>query len=131
MSIMRYFRIAVAVVLLGGLSRTSAEAAHPVRRQPTLEEQAEYLGNEGYYQAHGGNPHDYVVALFADVLDRTPSEAEIQRWSERFLNCAYGPTLAREFLIFARSELAARERDCPPPHTGPACPAPQHPDRCR
>ncbi len=126
---MRCIRIAVAVLILGGLSQVRAEAAYPAPRPPSLQDQAEYLGNEDYFEAHGGNPRDYVIALYADVLGRPPSEAEIQRWSERFLSCGNGVTLAREFLIFARSERAARapapdEPECRPPCTSHACPPP-------
>jgi hypothetical protein len=106
-----------ALLVLGGLSYQQAEAGRPRYRPPTLQEQAEYLGNESYFEAHGGNPRDYVIALYADVLDRQPSETEIQRWSERFYSSGNAVVMAREFLIFAQSELANR----PPQFDDPPC----------
>jgi hypothetical protein len=73
-----------------------------------LDAQARYLGSAGYYQAHGGSPRDLVIALYGDVLHRPPTETEIQRWASRLSATGDGDAMAREFLLFARSELAAR-----------------------
>jgi hypothetical protein len=80
-----------------------------------LTARAAYFGSEGYFQGHGGNPRDYVIALYADVLGRPPAEAEIQRWVSQWGACGSGVTLAREFLTYAQGELAARAAAAPPP----------------
>jgi hypothetical protein len=74
----------------------------------------QYLGSEDYYQGHGGNPRDYVSALYADVLHRPPSEAEIQRWTAQLGSSGDGVVLAREFLTFAQGEIAAHAPPPPP-----------------
>jgi hypothetical protein len=88
---------------------------------------ADGIGSEDYFEAHSGNPRDYVTALFTDVLGRAPTEAEVQRWSDRFFSSGNGVVMAREFLIFAQSELATR----PYPPYDPWCRPPHDPCRGR
>ncbi|HEX5270076.1 MAG TPA: DUF4214 domain-containing protein, partial [Gemmataceae bacterium] len=106
---------AAAVVVTGlGLGTASAEQCPPPPAvsyaAPAPLPSPQYLGSEDYYQAHGGDPRDYVLALYADVLHRAPSEAEVQHWVAELDQCRDGVTLARDFLVSARAELPA-----PPP----------------
>jgi hypothetical protein len=127
---MRLYRtLAVAVIVAGlGLGKASA-ASWPVGYPApatwpvlaplpgaagSLTARAGYFGSEDYFQAHGGNPRDYVIALYADVLGRPPAEAEIERWVSQYGACGDGVTLAREFLTYAQGELAARAAAAPP-----------------
>jgi hypothetical protein len=119
-------------VLVAALGWAEANAApcRPMPPVPAFLLSARYLGSEGYYQAHGGNARDFVKALFTDVLRRSPTESELQRWTARSRACGDGVSLASEFLIFAQSELASR---APPPvlvwpnqprYSGPCRPCP-------
>jgi hypothetical protein len=106
---MRCFKVLAAALVLAGLCGGSVRAAGwPPPAPAVAQDPAEFLGSEDYFEAHGGTARDYVIALYADVLGRAPSEAEIRRWSDRFMSCGNGVTLAREFLIYAHSELATR-----------------------
>jgi hypothetical protein len=108
--------LAAALLVIGlGWSGANADTCLPPGPAPSFQAQAEYLSSNDYYEAQGGTPRDYVIGLYADVLGRPPSEAEIQRWSSRFLSCGYPINLAREFLIYAQRELAARAPAAPTP----------------
>ncbi len=119
MRLSRALPVALFLVLLGW---GAVDAAYrPSReRQPSLQEQAQYLGNEDYFEAHGGTPRSYIVALYADVLQRAPSEAEIERWTADLQSCGNGEILAQDFLIFANSELTERAQMLPLPVLEPA-----------
>ena len=114
---MHFYRTLVIAVTVAGLGWGEASAALclPTGPEPPLQAQAQFLGSDDYYQAHGGNPRDLVLALYADVLGRPPTENEIQRWTSRLQDCGNGVVMAREFLIFAQSELAARYKATAPP----------------
>ena len=103
------------IVAALGWGETHAALGPPTGPASALQAQAQFLGSEDYYQAHGGNPRDLVIALYGDVLGRPPSENEIQRWTSRLTDCGNGVIMAREFLIFAQSELAARYKATAPP----------------
>jgi hypothetical protein len=143
---MKVHRIVAAVVLVAGLAwaQGSASACPPTAPAPapggcppaapqvvippcyvqppppSLQELAQFFGSDDYFEAHGGSPRDLVIALYGDVLGRRPAENEIQRWESRLSACGNGVTMAREFLIFAQSELAA----CAPATPTPALVAP-------
>src|SRR5262249_37124466 len=76
-----------------------------------LEVQAGILGSEEYYKLHGARPRSWVAALYADVLDRSPSPREIQHWVQ-VLGRSGGSraNTAVEFLRTAQAELATRAR---------------------
>lgn len=38
------------------------------------------LGSEAYFQEHGGTMRSFLRALYQDLLQRTPSEAELDSW---------------------------------------------------
>jgi len=114
---MQCYRTLLAALIVAGLGWEGANAATCQPRRPTesLQAQAQFLGSQDYYEAHGGSNRDYVAALYADVLGRPATENEVQRWVSRFSDCGNGVTMAREFLIFAQSELAARAEAAPDP----------------
>jgi hypothetical protein len=130
--------LAAAVMVIGlGLSTANAEWCPPapapivVYPPPAPLPSPQYLGSEAYYQGHGGDPRDFVIGLYSDVLHRPPSEAEIQRWVTQLGNSGDGVTLAREFLTFAQSELAANAPPPPVVVVTPPPPAHYHHDRER
>jgi hypothetical protein len=112
---------AALVVAVLGWGQIQAQSCGPwiPRPRPTLQDQAQFLGSEDYFQAHGGNPRDYVTALFGGVLGRAPTANEMQRWCERYTTCGNCVVMAREFLVFAQSELAAQAAAAPPPPPTP------------
>jgi hypothetical protein len=114
---MQFYRTLVVALIVAGLGWEGATAAtcQPRRPTPSLQSQAQFFGSQDYYDAHGGNNTDYVAALYADVLGRQPTENEVQHWLSCFKDCSNGITMAREFLIFAQSELAARAAAAPEP----------------
>ena len=114
---MYFYRTLVMALFVAGLGwgEARADLCPPTGPASLLQAQAQFLGSEDYYQAHGGNPRDLVVALYADVLGRAPTQDEIQRWGSRLTDSGSGVIMAREFLIFAQSELAARSKAAPPP----------------
>jgi hypothetical protein len=132
---MKLFQKLAAALIVVGLGLGTANAAPPcppaapVVLYPTpapLPAPPQFFGSEAYYQAHGGDPQDFVSALFSDVLHRPPSEAETQRWVSRLSACGDGVTMAREFLTFAQGELAAQAAAAPPivvlpPQAPPSC----------
>jgi hypothetical protein len=119
---MHFHRIVAMALIVAARGWGEAHAALcPPTPAPALQAQAQFLGSEDYFQAHGGNPRDLVIALYVDVLGRPPTENEIQRWSSRLTDCGNGVILAREFLIFAQSELAARYQRQRPPSSGSRC----------
>jgi hypothetical protein len=136
---MKLTRMLAAAVMVMGLGLGTANAAWcppapppapapiVVYPPPPPLPSPQYLGSEDYFQGHGGDPRDFVIGLYSDVLHRAPSEAEIQRWVTQLGNSADGVTLAREFLTFAQGELAT---NAPPPPivvvTPPPPPPPAH-----
>jgi len=71
--------------------------------------QAEILASDEYYRLHGSRPRSWVAGLYADVLDRSPLQQEVQGWV-RTLD-RYGGSrqkTAEEFLRGAKVELAQR-----------------------
>ncbi len=48
---------------------------------PAWRNQVRDLGSEAFYQAHGGNPRDFLRALYIRLLERAPAEAELAAWS--------------------------------------------------
>jgi hypothetical protein len=107
--------LGIALIVAGlGWGEASAALCPLTGPAPALQAQAQFLGSDDYYQAHGGTPRDLVLALYADVLGRPPTENEIQRWTSRLDDCGNGVVMAREFMIFAQSELAARYKAAPP-----------------
>jgi hypothetical protein len=129
---MRFTRILLFAMLATALAWGKADAAYcpppspvpaplipaycpPTIPVPSLQSQAEFLGGEDYFQAHGGNSADFVKALYSDVLGRAPAESEIQRWTSELARCGDGVVLSREFLIYSQTELAARAAANPPP----------------
>jgi hypothetical protein len=130
---MQFYRTLVAALIVAELGWEGATAATclPGRPTPSLQAQAQFFGSQDYYDAHGGNNPAYVAALYADVLGRQPTEKEVQRWVSCFKDCSNGLTMAREFLIFAQSELAARAAAVPEP-IRTYCQSPYlNPDACR
>ena len=52
------------IVMLFGLSQVRADAFRPYQPLPPFQAQAQFYGSQDYYDAHGGNPRDYVVDIF-------------------------------------------------------------------
>ena len=157
---MRPFRTFAVALIVAGLSWAQASAASCVPGAPApapcppavpavvpvalvncppppppLPAQAQFFGSEDYFQAHDGTPQGLVTGLYGDVLGRAPTQAEMDRWVSRWGTSGNGVNLAREFLISAQSELAARAAAAPPPApptvvlvpVAPPCPAPACP----
>jgi hypothetical protein len=76
-----------------------------------LEVQAAFLGSDEYFRLHNSRNRSWVVALYADVLDRSPTPREINHWVQS-LNRSGGARdgTALEFLRAAQAELAQRNR---------------------
>jgi hypothetical protein len=72
--------------------------------------QAGFLGSEEYYRLQGSRPRRWVAALYADVLDRSPTPREINGWIETLArNGGSREATAAEFLRSAKPELAQRK----------------------
>jgi hypothetical protein len=72
--------------------------------------QAGMLGSEEYYQLHGNRQRPWVAALYADVLDPSPTPREIQGWIQTLgRNGGSRERTAAEFLRSAKLELAQRK----------------------
>jgi len=74
-----------------------------------IDVQASILGSEEYFKLHGSRQRSWVAALYADVLDRSPSHREVQNWIQ-LLQRAGGSRerTAADFLRAAQPELAQR-----------------------
>jgi hypothetical protein len=120
MSFSRTLPVALVVLLLGW-SEVNASPWQYRERRPTLQDQAQYFGSEDYFEAHGGTPRDYITALFNDMLQRPPTPVELTHWTARLQTCGNGQVLAREFLIYALSQLSEVADHLPPPVLEPNC----------
>ncbi len=130
MSFSRTLPVALVLILLAWSEVNAAPWQYRDRR-PTLQDQAQYFGNQDYFEAHGGTPRDYITALFNDVLLRAPTQKEMAHWTARLDACGNGEVLAREFLLFAVSNLSERPDHLPLPiadaRCQPRCSAPPCP----
>jgi hypothetical protein len=72
--------------------------------------QAGILRGEEYYQLHAGRQRPWVAALYADILDRSPTPREVQGWIQTLgRNGGSRERTAAEFLRSAKLELAQRK----------------------
>ncbi len=60
--------------------------------------QAGFIASPEFYAKAGSDPRQWVIDLYATVLDRAPAEAEITYWVERLANGANRWTVAIGFL---------------------------------
>jgi hypothetical protein len=81
-----------------------------LRRGDSPEEiQAGILGSDEYFRLHGSRRHAWVAALYADVLDRSPTRREVDTWVDTLdRNGGSRERTALEFLRGARKELERR-----------------------
>lgn len=78
-------------------------AAHwlqTVRGGSTLPDvEGRILSSSEYYRTAGGTAQAWVTRLYADVLGRTPSAAEVGVWTRRIAAGMSQPEVARRFLV--------------------------------
>ena len=71
---------------------------------------AGFLGSEEYYKLYGSRDRAWVAALYADMLDRSPSRREIQGWMQTLdRNNGSREQTAAEFVRSAKLELGNRK----------------------
>ena len=80
-----------------------------------------FLSSDDYFVRQARNPNTFVAGLYAEVLNRAPSQAEVVAWVNN-LNLLQGnrEKLVREFLKAAQQDVTQRQ-PLPPP--GVAAPA--------
>jgi hypothetical protein len=70
--------------------RRAGEAGRPLPPSPLVHwsrwpepwrERVKDLGGEDFSMAHDGNPRAFLRALYGELLDRAPSDAELDGWS--------------------------------------------------
>jgi hypothetical protein len=83
----------------------------PSRGVGPLEVQAAFLGGDEYFRLYNGRPRVWIAALYRDVLDRSPSPAEIQNWMQSLSRSGGSrEQTSLEFLRAAQAEIAQRNR---------------------
>ncbi|MHB9062600.1 MAG: DUF4214 domain-containing protein [Pirellulaceae bacterium] len=72
--------------------------------------QLAFLSSEDYFSRHARNPSSFVVGVYAEVLNRAPSQAEVTAWVNN-LDAFRGDRqkFVREFLKAAQQEVTRRE----------------------
>ena len=82
--------------------------------------QVTFLSSEDYFVRQARNPNTFVTGLFAEVLNRAPSQTEVSAWVNN-LNAYRGnrEKLVREFLKAAQQETSQRA-PLPPASSTPA-----------
>ena len=80
--------------------------------------QVAFLSSDDYFARHARNPNSWVAGLYAEILNRAPSQAEVSAWVNN-LNAYRGDRqrLVREFLKASQQELTQRK---PLPASGTA-----------
>jgi hypothetical protein len=77
---------------------------------PPEDVMAAILGSEEYYKLAGERQRPWVAALYADVLDRSPSHREIQDWIQTLgRNGGSREKTGADFVRSAKPELAQRK----------------------
>jgi hypothetical protein len=80
------------------------------RGQSPLDVPAAMLGSDEYYRLHGARQRPWVVAMYADVLDRSPSARDVQNWLQALVRLGGSrEKTAAEFLRSAQLELNQRQ----------------------
>jgi HEAT repeats/Domain of unknown function (DUF4214) len=78
--------------------------------QGPMEVQAAMLGSDEYYRLHSARQRPWVVAMYADVLDRSPSARDVQNWLQALVRLGGSrEKTAAEFLRSAQLELNQRQ----------------------
>lgn len=75
---------------------------------PAIVVQANFLGGDEYYHAHGCTPEAFVASLYEDVLSRPASHCDLNAWVCKLRHCGCRKRLALDFLTAAQAELGQR-----------------------
>lgn len=65
--------------------------------------EAAFLSSAEYYQGHGNNPTNWLTSLYQNVLDRTPSGAELASWRQVLGNGVSNAQVATAFVTSAEA----------------------------
>jgi hypothetical protein len=71
--------------------------------------EAGFLATDEYFALHHNCPEEYIVALYADVLGRTPCRQEVATWMCQFRQACSRTVFTTKFLCAARKELGQQE----------------------
>jgi hypothetical protein len=123
---MRNWMILAGAAVLMGWTGQKAQAGHRHCHTPRLLQTSYYAG-DAYYHRSGCCPRSYVIALYHDVLGRTPCERDIVYWTGYLDRCGGRHKFCDTFLTACQAELAARPVVVPVYRPAPVVVAPPPP----